>query len=116
MKLYADHARPVPVYAGRPDPGLDLLACMDEKRERVCVFAVNLGRRPTTVRLDLSAFGEAVRVQSIEAVMDTQDRRQPDVMNHPGGPERVRTKTIKPDGNTVVLPALSACAIECGSP
>lgn len=116
MKLYADHARPVPVYAGRPAPGLDLLACTDEKRERVCVFAVNLGRRPTTVRLDLRAFGEAVCVQSIEGVMDTQDRRQPDVMNHPGGPERVRTKAIKPDGNTVVLPALSACAIECGPP
>jgi alpha-L-arabinofuranosidase len=116
MKLYADHARPVPVYAGRPGPGLDLLACTDEKRERLCVFAVNLGRRPATVRLDLGAYGEAIRVRSVEAVADAEDRRQPDVMNHPGRPERVRAMALKADGNTVTLPALSTGAIECGPP
>jgi alpha-L-arabinofuranosidase len=116
MKLYADHAKPVPVYAGRPGPGLDLLACADEKRERVCVFVVNLGRRPATVRLDLGAFGGAFRVRSVEAVTDAEDRRQPDVMNHPGARERVRAVAVKADGDTVILPALSACAVECGPP
>jgi alpha-N-arabinofuranosidase len=116
MKLYADHARPVPVYAGRPGPGLDLLACTDEKRERVCVFAVNLGRRPATIRLDLSAYGDTARVRSVDTVADTEDRRQPDVMNHAGGPERVKVVTLKADGNVVTVPALSACAIECGPP
>ncbi|MBO0700014.1 MAG: hypothetical protein J2P46_16570 [Zavarzinella sp.] len=116
MKLYAEHARPVPVYAGRPAAGLDVLACADEDRKRVCMFAVNLGRRPTPVRLDLTAFGEAVRVRSAEAVADSQDRRQPDAMNHPGGPDRVKAVALKVDGNTVTLPALSASAIECGPP
>jgi hypothetical protein len=115
MKLYADHARPVPVYAGRPGPGLDMLACAAERQVRLCMFAVNSGRRPATLRLDLNAYG-GLRVRSVETVADVDDRRQPDVMNHPGGPERVRAFAVKADGNTVILPALSASAIECGPP
>jgi alpha-L-arabinofuranosidase len=114
MKLYADHFKPVPVFAGRPAADLDVLACTDEKREGVSVFAVNLRHEPARVRLDLTAFGDAVGIRSAEAVLDVQDRRQPDVMNHFGAPERVKAAQLKFAGNTLTLPALSACAIECG--
>jgi hypothetical protein len=49
-----------------------------------------------------------------EGVLDTQDRRQGDVMNHTVEGERVKTIALKPNGYTITLPALSACAIECG--
>jgi alpha-N-arabinofuranosidase len=110
MKLYADHARPVPLYAGRPAGGLDVLVCADEAGKRVCVFAVNLRREPMVVRV------EGPEVDSVEAVVDTADRRQPDVMNHPDAPDRVRTVSLRATGNTVTLPALSVSAIECGKP
>ncbi len=35
-------------------------------------------------------------------------------MNHTIGAERVKTITLKPNGNTIALPALSASALECG--
>src|SRR5947209_11430266 len=87
MKLYADHAKPIPLFAGRPAEGLDVLICADEKIQRVCVFAVNLRREPVVIRLD------GPDVHSFEAVLDTEDRRQPDVMNHADKPNRVRPIT-----------------------
>ena len=49
MKLYADHTKTIPVQVGKLPQGLDLMACTDEKREKLCVFAVNLRREPVTV-------------------------------------------------------------------
>jgi alpha-N-arabinofuranosidase len=110
MKLYAEHTKPIPLYAGRPADGLDVLICADEGRKHACVFAVNLRREPITVRL------EGPEVNSMDAVVDTQDRRQPDVMNHADAPDRVKSVTLRGTGNTIILPALSACAIEFGKP
>ena len=114
MKLYADHTKTIPVQVGKLPQGLDLMACTDEKREKLCVFAVNLRREPVTLNLDLSEFGENLSLMTAKAVCDTRDIRQVDVMNHTIGAERVKTITLKPNGNTIALPALSACAAECG--
>ena len=46
----------------------------------------------------------------------TLDARQPDVMNHWNAPDRVRTIPLSLAGNRIVLPALSAAAIECRVP
>jgi alpha-L-arabinofuranosidase len=113
MKLYADHAKAVPLQLASPQEGLDLLACTDETRETLCLFAVNLCRKPLTVRLDLSEFGGAPTIKAAEAVLDTRDACQGDVMNHVIGAERVKTAALRPDGNTIVLPALSVSAVEC---
>jgi hypothetical protein len=40
--------------------------------------------------------------------------RQPDVMNHEIGAERVQTVALKPSGKSITLPALSASALEWG--
>ena len=114
MKLYADHAKAVPLQQGKNPAGVDLTACADEKRETLCVFAVNLRREPVTLRLDLSELGDSWVPLSAEAVCDTRDMRQPDVMNHEIGAERVRTVALKPGGRSVSLPALSASALEWG--
>ena len=76
MKLYADHAKPIPLQAGTPPKGVDLMACTDERREKLCVFAVNLLREPVTLTLDLSEFGEKPAILTAEAVCDTRDMRQ----------------------------------------
>ncbi len=73
MKLYADHAKTIPVQVSKLPQGLDLMACSDEKRERTCVFAVNLRREPVTLNLDLSEFGENLSLMTAEAVCDTRD-------------------------------------------
>jgi alpha-L-arabinofuranosidase len=114
MKLYADHAKAIPLQQGRNLPGLDLMACADEKREKLCVFAVNLRREPVALTLDLTELGDSWFPVSAEGVCDTRDMRQPDVMNHEIGAERVRTVALKPMGRSIILPALSACALEWG--
>ena len=72
------------------------MACADEKREKLCVFAVNLRREPVTLNLDLTELGDSWIPLAAEAVCDTRDMRQPDVMNHEIGAERVRTVALKP--------------------
>ena len=54
MKLYAEHAKPIPLQLGEPQEGLDLMACADATRSKLCLFAVNLRREPVKLRLDLS--------------------------------------------------------------
>ncbi len=115
MKLYAEHAKSIPLQLGATPGGLDVLACVDEKRERLCIFGVNLRREPVALKLDLTALGDSWRPLASETVCDTNDMRQPDVMNHEIGDERVRTVTLKTDGTSVTLPALSASALEYGS-
>jgi alpha-L-arabinofuranosidase len=114
MKLYADHAKAVPLQQGKNPSGVDLMACVDEKREKLCVFAVNLRREPVTLNLDLTEFGDSWFPLAAETVRDIKDMRQPDVMNHEIGAERVKTVAIKPIGKSIALPALSASALECG--
>ena len=114
MKLYADHAKAIPLQQSKNHAGVDLMACADDKRDTLCVFAVNLRREPVTLNLDLTEFGGSWLPLAAEAVCDTRDMRQPDVMNHEIGAERVKTVALTPNGKTVTLPALSACAVECG--
>ena len=114
MKLYADHAKAIPLEQSKNPPGIDLMACADEKREKLCVFAVNLRREPVTLNLDLTELGDSWIPLAAEAVCDTRDMRQPDVMNHEIGAERVRTVALEPRGKSITLPALSACALEWG--
>jgi len=83
-------------------------------RTRVCLFAVNPGREPVTVAIDLADFGPAYAPRRAVTVRDTLDRRQPDVMNHWSAPERVRTVELPIQGRTLTLPVLSATAITCG--
>jgi hypothetical protein len=114
MKLYADHAKAVPLEQSKNPQGVDLLACADEKREKLCVFAVNLRREPVALHLDLTELGESWVPLAAEAVCDTRDMRQPDVMNHEIGAERVQTIALQPSGRSITLPALSASALEWG--
>jgi hypothetical protein len=53
---------------------------------------------------------------SAEALCDTLDAREPDVMNHWNAPDRVKVIPLSPAENKLVLPALSATAIECKAP
>ena len=114
MKLYAEHAKAIPLQQGKNPAGIDLMACADEKREKLCVFAVNLRREPVTLNLDLTELGDSWFPLAAEAVCDTKDMRQADVMNHKIGAERVKTVALQPSGKSITLPALSACALEWG--
>jgi alpha-L-arabinofuranosidase len=115
MKLYADHAPPIPLATGPAPAGLDVIACTDEPRQTVCVFAVNTRTEPVSLSFDLAELGSSLVPLSAATVRDTRDRRQPDVMNHWSAPDRVKTVDLKVSGTTITLPALSATAIDCGS-
>jgi alpha-L-arabinofuranosidase len=114
MKLYADHALPIPLAVGEPPAGVDVVACAGADRRRVCLFAVNTRREPVALSLDLAELGGPFAPLGAETVRDTLDQRQPDVMNHWSAATRVRTVDLPVAGNTVTLPALSVSAIECG--
>jgi alpha-N-arabinofuranosidase len=113
MKLYADHAKPIPLSAtGAPD-GLDVVACASPARDAVCIFAVNTKNEPVVLALDLTEFGAAFAPTGAETVCDTLDARQPDVMNHWTAKDRVRTTRLQVTTRDLTLPAFSATAIEC---
>jgi alpha-N-arabinofuranosidase len=114
MKLYADHALPRPLTIGKAPDRVDIMACASDDRQRVCVFAVNSRREPVTLALDLSELGADFVPRRAEVVRDTQDRRQPDVMNHWQEPDRVNTSPLAVEGGKIILPAYSVSAIECG--
>jgi len=115
MKLFSDHSKPVPLTISETLRGLDVTACSSEDRASLSVFAVNTRKEPIELKLDLSAFGEGMKITGGEVVGDTQDRRQVDVTNGWDHPERVRAMTLQFQGDTVVVPALSVVAIEIGS-
>jgi alpha-L-arabinofuranosidase len=115
MKLYADHALPIPLTVANAPAGVDVIACADVPRRRVTVFAINTTGEPVGLALDLAEFGPRVDPSSIETVCDTRDMRQPDVMNQWAAPDRVRTVIRKVSGAKISLPALSVSAITCGS-
>lgn len=112
MKLFADHYKPVPVNAPVEVEGLDVSACRTEDSKKLTIFAVNTTDKPIEVELDLSAYA-GKSIDSIKAVADTQDRKQPDLMNHWKTPKRVDIIDLKFDGNKITLPAFTASAIEC---
>jgi len=113
MQLYAEHVLPIPLKVNRVSSAIDVIACADESRRRLSVFAVNASARPVKFSLDLADF-DAVAPQFIETVRDSLDMRQPDVMNHWTTPDRVRTTRTKLSESELTLPALSVSAIICG--
>ncbi|MDB6026317.1 MAG: Intracellular exo-alpha-(1-_5)-L-arabinofuranosidase [Verrucomicrobiales bacterium] len=115
MQLYAQHHKPVPLRIDSAVEGLDLFTCGSEDLKKVVVFAINSKTEPVECSLAFEGFGELLRVATVEAVCDVQDARQPDVMNHWMAPDRIKTIRLSPMQNRIVLPALSAVAIECGT-
>jgi hypothetical protein len=67
-------------------------------------------------RVDVAQHSDGRIRQLVARLCDTLDARQPDVMNHWNAPDRVKTVTLSPAENRIVLPALSAAAIECEVP
>jgi alpha-L-arabinofuranosidase len=116
MRLYARHAKPVPWHVESATEGLDLFAAGSEDGKAAVIFAVNSRSEPVACRLGFNAWNGAARLGSAEALCDTLDARQPDVMNHWNAPDRVRIIPLSPAENRIVLPALSASAIECRVP
>lgn len=112
MKLYADHAQPIPLAVGPAPEGVDVFASANESRQKLCLFAVNTRPEPVRLSLDLAEFGTGFRPVRVESVSDTLDMRQPDVMNHWTAPARVRTIGTTSQGNDILLPALSISAID----
>ncbi len=113
MKLYADHAKPVPLVPTGAPEGIDAMACRSEDGSSACVFLVNPGKEPVTVALDLSDLGPVFAAAEIETLADARDARQPDVMNHWTAPDRVSAKKRPADAGPLALPALSITAVEC---
>jgi alpha-L-arabinofuranosidase len=116
MRLYARHAKPVPWQVESATEGLDVFVGGSEDQKTAVIFAVNSRSEPVACSLDFGGWDGAVRLVSAEALCDTLDARQPDVMNHWNAPDRVKTVPLSPAENRVVLPALSAAAIECKVP
>jgi alpha-L-arabinofuranosidase len=114
MQLYARHAKPVPLGASQPEGGPDIFACASEDGKSFAIFCVNTKDQPIQWSFQPDGFAGGVRVADCEAVCDTQDARQRDVVNHWESPDRVRTVPLPFSRNSVVLPALSATVIECG--
>ena len=112
MKLFSDHAKPVPLTISETPRGLDVAACASEDLASLCVFAINLRKEPVELKLDLGKFGAEMKIVGGEVVGDTKDRRQVDVTNGWDHPERVRTMPLQFQGDTVAVPALSVVAIE----
>ncbi|MGD0260116.1 MAG: alpha-L-arabinofuranosidase C-terminal domain-containing protein [Verrucomicrobiota bacterium] len=113
MQLYARHARPIPLRLEQSNGALDLFACASPNGKSLCLFAVNPGTAPVEFSYRFDGFVGAVRAASAEVSCDTLDARQRDVMNHWEAPDRVKTVSQAPPQNPVILPALSATAIEC---
>src|SRR5262249_39924771 len=113
MELYARHFKPFPLWLEQFSDRIDLFASRSEDGREVVVFGVNPNREPIELKLGFQGFARSVRVDKAEALCDVEDRGQPDVMNHWRTPERVAIKSVSPAANTVIVPRLSAIAIEC---
>ena len=82
-------------------------------RTSLVIFAVNSGKEPVQWTFGFEGFPGAVRPVKAEAVCDTLDAGQPDVMNHWETPDRVNIVTVSIESGKILLPSLSATAIEC---
>jgi alpha-L-arabinofuranosidase len=113
MQLYARHAKPIPLRTSQPESGPDIFACKSADGKSLTIFSVNTKDEPVAWSLQAEGFAGAVRILSAEAVCDTEDARQPDVVNHWESPDRVKTIPLAFSPASVRLPPLSATAIEC---
>ena len=115
MQLFARHARPLPLRLESSDNALDLFACASEDKSSLVIFAINSKANPIDWSFELIDFPNALHATSAEAVCDTLDARQSEVMNHWDAPDRVKTIALPFSSNHLILPALSVTAIECGA-
>ena len=104
MQLYARNAKPVPLVVEEAADGPDLFACASEDKKKVVIFAVNYRTEPAAWTWQFDGFGGAVRAVKAEALCDTQDTRQPDVMNHWDLPDRIKIVTLPVTIKKTVLP------------
>jgi len=110
MKLYARNAKPIPLRVEAKGDALDLFACAAENQKSGTLFAVNWKSERVDFVLRLS--GSTDCTLKAEAVCDSLNEGQPDIMNHWQTPERVRIMDLPVSGNTILLPPLSATAVE----
>jgi len=115
MQLYARHAKPVPLRLGASNDALDLFACASTDEKSLCLFAINHKNEPVDFSYQFADFAGTVRVLGAEAVCDTLQAHQTDVMNHWEAPERVKIIPQRTSGTETILPALSVTAISCGT-
>jgi hypothetical protein len=106
----------MPWQVGSSAAELDVFVGGAEDGKRAVVFAVNSRSEPVACTLDLGGWDSAARLVRAEALCDTLDARQPDVMNHWNAPDRVRTIPLSTTEKSIILPALSATALECNVP
>jgi alpha-L-arabinofuranosidase len=113
MQLYARHAKPIPLRAGQPDGGPDIFACASDDVKSLTIFCVNTKDESVAWTFKPDGFAGVVRVVGAESVCDTEKAGQPDIVNHWESPERVKTIPLPFSAASVLLPPLSATAIEC---
>jgi alpha-L-arabinofuranosidase len=113
MRLYSHHARPMAISLMQSNDSLDLVACASEDQASLVIFGVNTRSEPVNASFQFDGFPKPVRIRVAEVVSDSQDDRQPDVMNHWNAPERISTRPTETSREGCVFPALSVVALEC---
>jgi alpha-N-arabinofuranosidase len=116
MQLYARHAQPAPWQVESSTEGLDVFAGSSEDKRTAVIFVVNSRSEPVICSFGFDGWNGTVRIVSAETLCDTLDARQPDVMNHWNAPDRVRIIPLSSAESSIVLPALSATAVDCKGP
>jgi len=113
LRMYNELSLPVPVRVSGSD-WLDMSGCRSEDGTDLTVFLVNTKDQPVQVRLDLGAY-PGMRVVAARAVGDKEDRRAPDIVNHWSAPDLISEFPLEVQGETIVVPAYSAAAIQARS-
>jgi alpha-L-arabinofuranosidase len=113
MALYANRALPQPLRLETSGNRLDLFACASQDKNSVVLFAVNPKPEPVALSVGFRGFAGSLHLGKAEAVCDTLNAGQPDIMNHWESPERVKIVPL-PLNETVAVPSLSATALEYG--
>jgi len=116
MQLYSRHAgsKPVPLTVSQPGNGIDVFACATSNYQSVAIFAVNANTTFRSFSFSLTGFQGTMGAVSAETVCDTQNAGETDVGNHWPSPNRVQIVPLSVAPGSVILPPLSATAIECG--
>jgi alpha-L-arabinofuranosidase len=113
MQLYSRHAKPVPLQIEQSGEPVDLFACAAEDNSSAVLFAVN--PRPQPIDCSLAFEGFSARSVRAEAVCDTLNAGQPDIINHWQAPERIRILPVPVAVDRITLRPFSATAVEFGS-
>jgi hypothetical protein len=98
----------------QPGGGIDVFACASTNDTSVAIFAVNSSPSFATLSFSLTGFQGSMGAVSAETVCDTQNLGQTDIGNHWPSPTRVQIVPLSVTASRVILPPLSATAIECG--